>query len=61
MNSKLNSMLSAKKIGVAAVSVEIEKEKKEESRKVEIEYDPLQPNNYEIVKQHYAALFQSLA
>ena len=28
---------------------------------MEIEYDPQQPNNYEIVKQNYAALFQSLA
>ena len=62
LNSKLNSMLSAKKLNMSAVSGEIEKEKREEMRKtVEIQYDPQQPSNYEMIKQNYLSLFSSLA
>lgn len=55
-------MLSAKKINInAAISSEIEKEKREEQKKViEIEYDPQHPNSYELTKHLYLPQYAQL-
>ena len=54
-------MLSAKKINITtAISTEVEREKREERKPVEIEYDPQHPNSYELAKHAYAAQLAAL-
>ncbi len=57
INSKLNNMLSAKKISIStALVADPEKEEKDEkTKKMDPDYDPQCPNSYEISKGQFLA------
>lgn len=63
LNSKLNSIMSNKKIDLSKVvesSKKAEQVEQKQRRDIEIDYDPWHPNSYEQSKGHYLEIFQKM-